>query len=58
MSGNHKAIASWRRQQALEKTRDRRPDLLKKAKLTAEDNVFLTSVRVSVAGAPGTSIEE
>jgi tRNA (guanine37-N1)-methyltransferase len=58
MSGNHKAIALWRRQQALEKTRDRRPDLLEKANLTAEDNVFLTSVRKSVTGNPGTSIKE
>jgi tRNA (guanine37-N1)-methyltransferase len=58
MSGNHKVIARWRRQEALKKTRDRRPDLLEKANLTAEDNVFLTSVRVSIAGAPGTSIKE
>jgi tRNA (guanine37-N1)-methyltransferase len=58
MSGNHKVIARWRRQEALKKTRDRRPDLLEKANLTAEDNVFLTSGRVSIAGAPGTSIKE
>lgn len=44
LSGDHKAIARWRRQQALIKTRDRRPDLLEKAKLTPEDNVFLTSL--------------
>ena len=58
MSGNHKAIARWRRQQALEKTRDRRPDLLEKANLTAEDNVFLTSAGVPVKGNTGTSIKE
>jgi tRNA (guanine37-N1)-methyltransferase len=28
MSGNHAVIAEWRRQQALEKTRRVRPDLL------------------------------
>lgn len=28
LSGNHGAIASWRRQQSLERTRERRPDLL------------------------------
>jgi tRNA (guanine37-N1)-methyltransferase len=28
LSGNHAAIASWRRQKALERTRTRRPDLL------------------------------
>lgn len=58
MSGNHKDIACWRRQQALKKTRDRRPDLLVKADLTADDNVFLTSARVSEVGAHGTSIKE
>jgi len=46
MSGDHKAIARWRRQQALQKTRDRRPDLLERAKLTSEDNEFLTSLGV------------
>jgi len=29
LSGNHEEIAAWRKQQALEKTRERRPDLLK-----------------------------
>lgn len=28
LSGNHAAIAAWRREQALERTRSRRPDLL------------------------------
>ncbi|AXT85444.1 tRNA (guanosine(37)-N1)-methyltransferase TrmD [Aeromicrobium sp. A1-2] len=28
LSGNHAAIATWRREQALERTRQRRPDLL------------------------------
>jgi tRNA (guanine37-N1)-methyltransferase len=28
LSGNHAAIAAWRREQALERTRERRPDLL------------------------------
>jgi tRNA (guanine37-N1)-methyltransferase len=28
LSGHHGAIASWRRQQQLERTRARRPDLL------------------------------
>ena len=42
LSGDHKAIAVWRRQQALAKTWARRPDLLDKAELTAEDTIFLT----------------
>lgn len=44
LSGDHKAIACWRRQQALIRTRDRRPDLLAKANLTSEDKEFLTSL--------------
>lgn len=44
LSGDHKAIASWRRQQALIRTRDRRPDLLDKADLTSEDKEFLASL--------------
>ncbi len=47
LSGDHKAIARWRRQQALVRTRDRRPDLLKTAVLSAEDKVFLTSLGAS-----------
>ncbi len=58
MSGDHKAIARWRRQQALQKTRDRRPDLLEKAKLTAEDNVFLTSIGVCETAKSGASTKE
>lgn len=41
LSGNHAAIARWRRQQALLITWQRRPDLLKKARLTEEDKEFL-----------------
>ena len=58
MSGDHKAIARWRRQQALQKTRDRRPDLLERAKLTPEDNEFLTSLGVCDSAKTGASIKE
>ena len=58
MSGDHKAIARWRRQQALQKTRDRRPDLLERAKLTSEDNEFLTSLGVCDSAKTGASIKE
>ena len=37
LSGNHQAIAKWRREQALKQTRARRPDLLAKAPLTKSD---------------------
>jgi len=40
-SGNHAAVATWRRQQALLATARRRPDLLQKATLTPLDREFL-----------------
>lgn len=44
LSGDHQRIASWRRQQALLRTRQRRPDLLKEAKLSDSDRAFLTGL--------------
>jgi len=41
LSGHHGAIARWRRQETLRRTRQRRPDLLAKATLTAADRKFL-----------------
>lgn len=43
-SGNHAAIARWRRKEALRRTRDRRPDLLARAALTDEDRVLLAEI--------------
>lgn len=40
-SGNHAAIAQWRREQALERTRQRRPDLMPTAGLTPQDSAAL-----------------
>ena len=37
LSGNHAEIARWRRRQALLRTRERRPDLLAAAGLSAEE---------------------
>jgi tRNA (guanine37-N1)-methyltransferase len=45
LSGNHEEIRKWRRKMALQRTLDRRPDLLEKAKLTREDEKFLTEIR-------------
>jgi tRNA (guanine37-N1)-methyltransferase len=42
-SGNHKAIAKWRREQALRATRDQRPDLLARARLEKGDLDVLSS---------------
>jgi len=43
-SGNHALIARWTREQALQRTWERRLDLLKTAKLAAEDQVFLATI--------------
>ncbi len=40
-SGDHAKIASWRRQESLRLTFERRPDLLEKAELSHEDRDFL-----------------
>jgi tRNA (guanine37-N1)-methyltransferase len=45
MSGNHAAIARWRRKQALGRTWERRPDLLEGRALSAEDEKLLAEYR-------------
>ena len=40
-SGDHAAVARWRREQALRRTLERRPDLLEQAELTSQDREFL-----------------
>jgi tRNA (guanine37-N1)-methyltransferase len=45
LSGNHKAIAKWREQQALGRTWDRRPELLEKIELTDEQQRLLDEYR-------------
>ncbi len=45
MSGNHAAIALWRRKQALGRTWDRRPDLVDETKLSREDRQLLEEYR-------------
>jgi len=41
LSGDHAAVEAWRRRQALERTRERRPDLLARAELTEEERRLL-----------------
>jgi len=43
LSGNHKAVADWRRQQSVLRTAARRPDLLPGASLTDADKKLLKS---------------
>ena len=44
INGNHALINRWRREQALRITRERRPELLETASLTAEDLAYLRSL--------------
>jgi len=46
LSGDHGRIASWRREQALLRTRQRRPDLLEKAELSQKDRDFLSGLEL------------
>jgi tRNA (guanine37-N1)-methyltransferase len=44
LSGDHTAIARWRRQEALRRTFERRPDLLEQAELSEEDRAFIATL--------------
>ena len=44
LSGDHARIARWRREQALLRTRQRRPDLLETAELSKADRKFLAQL--------------
>lgn len=45
LSGNHQEIAAWRRRKAIERTLEKRPDLLESAKLTEEDRECLKDLK-------------
>lgn len=45
-SGNHAQIERWQRIEALRRTWQRRPDLLKKMELTPEDNLYLEKIKL------------
>jgi tRNA (guanine37-N1)-methyltransferase len=47
LSGDHQRIADWRRQEAVRRTWQRRPDLLEKASLTDQDRSFLKVLQAS-----------
>jgi tRNA (guanine37-N1)-methyltransferase len=49
LSGNHAAIARWRRRQALKTTWERRPELLKGAGLSAQDEAILQELQAREA---------
>ncbi|MGB9672530.1 MAG: tRNA (guanosine(37)-N1)-methyltransferase TrmD [Anaerolineales bacterium] len=45
LSGDHKRIARWRREQALLRTFQRRPDLLENVSLSPQERAFIDSLR-------------
>jgi tRNA (guanine37-N1)-methyltransferase len=45
LSGDHEKIRLWRRTESLRRTLERRPDLLKKARLSEEDEAILAKLR-------------
>jgi tRNA (guanine37-N1)-methyltransferase len=54
LSGDHARIKRWRRREALRATRQRRPELVARARLTAEDQVLLREIEdADRAGGPG-----
>jgi tRNA (guanine37-N1)-methyltransferase len=50
LSGDHAKIDKWRREQALERTFRKRPDMLEKANLSEEDKKFIQSLKSKVTG--------
>lgn len=45
LSGHHKNIETWQRQQAIKRTLERRPELLEKANLSGQDKEFLENLK-------------
>jgi tRNA (guanine37-N1)-methyltransferase len=52
LGGSHSEIRRWRREQALRKTLQNRPDLLDQANLSKDDLVFLERLRAELVQAP------
>ena len=53
LSGHHEAIRRWRLEQSLERTWQRRPDLLEGRALTKEERELLAQVRAEGRGTGG-----
>jgi tRNA (guanine37-N1)-methyltransferase len=50
LSGDHAKIEKWRREQALSRTLNKRPDMLEKAELSEKDKKFIQGLRSKVDG--------
>lgn len=55
LSGNHAQIDRWRREEALRRTLEHRPDLLEEADLSREDLAFLRGLGYSPKDPPNSS---
>jgi tRNA (guanine37-N1)-methyltransferase len=53
LSGDHARIAEWRRRQSLQRTLERRPDLLERAALSERDQRWLAELRLQTGAAGG-----
>jgi len=53
LSGDHARIRLWRRREALRTTRERRPDLLRAARLSPEDEQLLRELEIEYEMGPG-----
>ncbi|KKK66204.1 hypothetical protein LCGC14_2966460, partial [marine sediment metagenome] len=49
LSGNHAQIAKWRREQAIRRTLERRPELLDKANLSLEERELIDRLKDSLS---------
>jgi tRNA (guanine37-N1)-methyltransferase len=49
LCGDHRAIARWRRKEALRRTRERRPDLLERLRLSEADQELLAEIEDEAA---------
>ena len=47
-SGNHRAVERWRREQALQRTMLRRPDLLQRISLDPQQKQFVANLHESI----------
>jgi tRNA (guanine37-N1)-methyltransferase len=50
LSGDHGKIEKWRREQALERTLHKRPDMIEKAELSEQDRKFVEGLKLKVPG--------
>ena len=50
LSGNHARIERWRREQALQRTLDKRPDMIEKAELSEQERKLVEGLKLKAQG--------